>query len=49
MELEFPELELHDKFEFQKSGKFIIILQTVVDRQIFSPNMVFDHFGLKNL
>ena len=49
MELEFLELELHDKLEFQKNGKSIIILQTVVDCQIFSPKMIFDHFGLKNL
>ena len=51
MELEFPKFELHDKLEFhklkfQKSSRFLIILQTVVDRQIFFPKKL---FGLKNL
>ena len=53
----FMKLELHKKLvavflelkflelEFQKNYKFLIILQTVVDRQIFSLKMVFSHFG----
>ena len=39
LELKFLELE------FQKNYKFLIILQTVVDRQIFSLKMVFSYFG----
>ena len=41
-------LELHDKLEFQKSDKFLIISQTMVHCQISLPNMVFGHFGLIN-
>ena len=46
----FIELELHSnlefhKLKFQKIGKSLIILQIVVDYQIFPSKMVFGHFG----
>ena len=38
-------LEFH-KLEFQKSGRFLIISQTVVNHQIFQQKIVFYHFNL---
>ena len=44
MEIEFVKLEFH-KFKFLKSGRSLIISQTVVDPYIFCQTIVFDHFG----
>ena len=44
MEIEFLKLELQ-KFKFLKSGRSLIILQTVIDPYIFCQTIVFDHFG----
>ena len=37
--LEYLELEFHGKLEFQKDGKLLNILQTMIDLYIFSQNM----------
>ena len=45
MELKFHgKLKFH-KHEFQNSGKFLIVSQTMVDRQIFPLKMVFGHLA----
>ena len=38
-------LEFH-KLEFQKSGRFLIISQIMLNRQIFQQKMIFYHFNL---
>ena len=43
--LEFHKLEFH-KLEFQKSGRFLIISQIMLNRQIFQQKMIFYHFNL---
>ena len=42
----FMKLKLHDKLEFQKCNRSLIISQTVIDHQIFQQKMVFYHFNL---
>ena len=44
-ELKFLKLELHSKLEFQKGGRLLNILQTIVDQYIFFQTMVYGHFG----
>ena len=56
MKLEFMELVHHENFlkvpldfhkiEFQKDGRFLNILETVVNFKKFSKTMVSGHFGL---
>ena len=43
----YVELELHE-LEFQNSGRFLNISQTMVEHRLFQAKMVFGQFFLKN-
>ena len=44
-EFKFLKLEFHVILKFQKCGRLLHILKTMVDCKIFWPKMVFGHSG----